>query len=684
MENLNLLLGLHSHQPVGNFEYIFEDSYKKCYLPFIEIAKQYPSFKFTVHYTGPLMQFFELKHPEYIEELNKLSEKGQIEFVISGFYEPVLASLPERDRIHQIAKSVNYVKQTFGIRPQGLWLTERVFEGDVLKTLVSSGIKYVVIDDYHFLQAGIGKDSLYGYYVTEFEGKKINVFPINQKLRYLIPFKPVPEIMKYLSELLRKTTGDAAIIFDDGEKFGVWPGTNKWVYKDGWLGDFIKAITADNHIKTDTYMHYIKTHKPLGRVYFPSSSYFEMGEWSLFPEAGVKFSEFIQELKEKGQFERYKMFVKGGIWKNFLVKYEESNNMHKKMLFVSQKVNQSTRKGRKKARDYLMKAQCNDAYWHGVFGGLYLPHLRRAVYSNLLKAENMAYYNASVKGDINCDGYDEIYLRNSVYTTAFSTKNGGSMYELSFNKKAVNMQDTLTRRFEHYHKGLQIESSKDKSGITSIHEMQKTITEEAHKELIYDWYPRYSFITHILPMDINLNDYRYNKYRELGDFVNQPFESRLEKKKKTLLLRRTGGIFVGDKRIPAEIRKYIRVRESGILADINIKKDAGTFLMGTEFNLMFVKPNFMVDNETVNSSKDREFFAKGSELLIYDDFYKLNVILKSNEILDIWGFPIYTVSQSESGMDMVYQGTAITFLKALKKTITNFNITIKIMEKNYA
>src|SRR2546422_9178916 len=69
-------------------------------------------------------------------------------------------------------------------------------------------------------------------------------------------------------------------------------------------------------------------------------------------------------------------FVRGGHWHHFLVKYPESNRMHKTMLALS---TLSRRRGDPpEARRAIGRAQCNDAYWHGVFGGLYLPHLRTA------------------------------------------------------------------------------------------------------------------------------------------------------------------------------------------------------------------------------------------------------------------------------------------------------------------
>ena len=55
-----------------------------------------------------------------------------------------------------------------------------------------------------------------------------------------------------------------------------------------------------------------------------------------------------------------------------------------------------------KALDHIWQAQCNCAYWHGVFGGLYLPHLRFGLYRNLIQAQ--AKLDGAVAGGPGCAG----------------------------------------------------------------------------------------------------------------------------------------------------------------------------------------------------------------------------------------------------------------------------------------
>ena len=106
-----------------------------------------------------------------------------------------------------------------------------------------------------------------------------------------------------------------------------------------------------------------------------------MTEWALPPEQGETLEDIIASLKNDGRWEAWRPFVRGGVWDNFLVKYDESNRMHKKMLFISERVDNEP-----EAREALWRGQCNCAYWHGLFGGLYMGHLRRAIHENLIRA----------------------------------------------------------------------------------------------------------------------------------------------------------------------------------------------------------------------------------------------------------------------------------------------------------
>jgi 4-alpha-glucanotransferase len=51
--SLRLCLVLHNHQPIGNFDGVFEQAYQDSYLPFLDVFDCYPDVKIGLHTSGP-------------------------------------------------------------------------------------------------------------------------------------------------------------------------------------------------------------------------------------------------------------------------------------------------------------------------------------------------------------------------------------------------------------------------------------------------------------------------------------------------------------------------------------------------------------------------------------------------------------------------------------------------------
>ena len=156
-------------------------------------------------------------------------------------------------------------------------------------------------------------------------------------------------------------------------------------------------------------------------------------------------------------------FLRGGIWRNFFTKYSESNLLHKKMLHVSGKVKKlSDTKSRSRnlpqARDeastLLLQGQCNDAYWHGVFGGLYAPHLRTALWRSLVQAETIAdglehrkhEYAEFQTLDFDADGREEVYFTSEKYAALVAPGDGGTISAIDFRPANATPINSLMRR----------------------------------------------------------------------------------------------------------------------------------------------------------------------------------------------------------------------------------------------
>jgi alpha-amylase len=229
MAPIRFVFGLHPHQPVGNFDHVFEQHVQDVYRPILQRLSEREFLPLVLHLSGPLLEWLEEHDSSYLDLLGGLVSSGKVELLLAGFYEPVLASLPRADRVEQIQWMKDAVRRRFGVDAAGLWLTERVWEPELAADLADAGVRYAVVDDRHFQASGYSNDQLHAPYWTESDGKRVALFPIDERLRYLIPFRPPEETAAYLREL-RGAGHRLAVLADDGEKFGGWPGTKEWVY----------------------------------------------------------------------------------------------------------------------------------------------------------------------------------------------------------------------------------------------------------------------------------------------------------------------------------------------------------------------------------------------------------------------------------------------------------------------
>jgi len=694
MKKIKFLFGIHGHQPVGNFEHVFDEAYEKAYLPFLEVMDAHPRVKFSVHYSGILYDWFLEKHPEFIDYLKKLVRRGQVEVMTAGYYEPIIPIIPDEDKIGQINLMNEFIKNHFGSAPSGMWLTERIWEPHLPKILAKVGVEYVTVDDYHFISAGVPLEKLHGYYVTEEEGAVIKVFPIDKNLRYLIPFKLPEETIKYLRELAEKSEGEgvAAILADDAEKFGVWPGTHKWVYQEKYLERLLTLLEENSDwIEFVTFSEFLESTPPLGRIYLPTASYFEMMEWALLTASGKKFEKIYEELEKAGKSEEYKQFIKGGFFRNFFVKYSEANNMHKKMLQVSKRLQtllqgktlvgeEEKEKRLKEAQIDLYKGQCNCAYWHGVFGGLYLNYLRHAVYEHLIKAEveldryarGRDDYCEIAISDFDKDGNDEVMISNHFLNLYFSPAYGGGLFELDYKPKYFNLINTLMRREEVYHEKIKKAAAlaeKPSEGATTIHEIVRVKEKGLENALVYDRYRRIFLLDHFLAEETTLEDFSHASYREVGDFGAEPYDFIPQRRgnEVSVMFYRQGKV----KGQPVRVEKVVSLlaRQSIVeitytISNLGVQEVKAWF--GTEFNFSLLAGNapdryYELEGAEID---DRSLESYGElkeirEIKMVDEWKGFRVSLEVDKPALFWRFPVKTVSQSEGGFERTYQGSVL-------------------------
>lgn len=620
---------IHNHQPIGNFDEVNEYAYTHAYLPLLKVLMNYKKIKFGIHNSGTLLEWMSKNHPEFFETLKDIVKTGQAEILSSAYAEPILSFIPRRDAIEQIKYFNDYLYKHFDYQPKGLWLTERIWEPSLTSILLDAGIEYILLDDTHFLYAGLDDDELHSFYITEDEGRILKVFPISMKLRYLIPFHPIDETINFLKTEEDKRNNCLKTLGDDGEKFGVWPGTHDWVHNKGWLNEFLSRIEKEPWIKT-VFLHEIATESPAGRIYLPTSSYEEMGEWVLPPERGREYEELKRTIDKK-----YYYLIHGGYFKNFLRKYPVANLMQKRMLYVSKNISNDLN-----AKLFLWKGQCSCAYWHGIFGGLYLPHLREAIYKNLIEAENFNVKKDLRFIDFDADGKNEIIYSNREFFIVLKPESA-SFIEIDDRKKKLNILNYLNRTREKYHQRLPQKAKPN--GVKSIHDIFQSKEENLQDYLIYDSYNRSFGLDRIMD-NIPIKE-DFLKGKNIGRIISYTKYDILDKDKFVI-------------KFSGQIEKIIEMTGEHNRT-IQLKYLGNTTLFGVEFSLGIFYNNIMLNDEKslteMQNLNDVERFT-----IEADNFTAIK--FSANKKFILLTYPIETISSSEAGFEKIFQGFSLLLI----------------------
>jgi 4-alpha-glucanotransferase len=680
LKKIALALVVHAHQPVGNFDHVIEEACQKAYSPFVQALHCHPRVQMGLHFSGCLLEWIKKHHPEFFGQVRLLVARGQVELMGGGFFEPVLSAIPDADKAAQLARLSDYLENHFGVRPQGAWLTERVWRPDLVRPLAEAGVRYVLLDDTHFIAAGVDSADLHGTYLTEDLGVQLQLVPSLKSLRYTIPFRDPEETF----DLLRPGIGQPNVLCaagDDAEKFGVWPGTFDLCYMRGWLEHFFQAIeNAGDWLETTTLSSFMAAHKPLGRVYLPTASYPEMMEWALPARACKEFKRCLDETEHMHSGERFRQFLLGGTWQGFLSKYPESNQIHKSMLEVSRRFHNAEAdlpaSGERQcllreAETRLLAAQCNDGYWHGLFGGLYSPHLRSAVLQNLIQAEALIdQLNGEgetngvrvTQSDFDVDGEEEILFSHPKAGMILKPSDGGTVSSLCFKPAATELINSLMRRPEVYH-------SQIRSVVESRHEPSFDKRAALTELLRYDRYMRHCFRTWLFSPSKQWEDFERLDLQEESNLAAGAWQVTTSPSANPVELSRRTRYECDGAGMEIEARKvlFARITEAGphieCLSLISSNQANSVPLsLGVELVFNLLAPNapdryFLAAGERHPLEFAGEILAPGLELV--DEWQQVRLVLEARPECRWWIVPIRTVSQSEAGFETVYQGSAI-------------------------
>src|SRR6266700_7246898 len=708
--SIHLGLLLHNHQPVGNFPWVFQQVYEEAYLPMIKALEKHPGVRLSLHYTGSLLDWIEKAQPEFLERIAALVKRNQVEVVSGGYYEPILPSIPDADKIGQIHHLTERIKHHFGTTPNGMWIAERVWEPGLPRLLREADIEWTILDDVHFKNVGLEDKDLYGYYATEDQSSALKVYATSKKLRYTIPWRPAAETIEALRSLATPGGKRMIVMGDDGEKFGSWPDTSDYCWgpaeQGGWVDEFFTALEENSDWLHMTQLgEYAHNYPALGRIYIPTSSYIEMTEWALPPQKAYVFGKLLHQLEDNKR-DDILQFMRGGFWRNFLVRYYEINNQHKKMLRVHDAI-YGAGDTVKEGLVHLWKAQANDTYWHGLFGGIYMGHVRSAIYHHLIKAENAADrvrygsrpWQRYEFTDFDRDSQNELLIESDQQNLYIDPQRGGSLFEWDMRRSMHNMLSVMTRHEESYHQALReyeqerrrreaavaTESKAAQAYIqentepASPHTTVRTKEPDLDRHLVIDRYRRYSLIDHFLAPSVTRARFAQVHFEEQGNFVELPYETGVKQDESgiTVTMIRDGQVKRPGALQPLPVRLtktlFIPSGEEKLIARYTISNNGQSRLQtrfASEWNIHLLggggndQAYYCVEGHEMENSH----FDSTGEVLGVKHFHIGNRWIQQDmgfalsEAATLWRFSIETVTGSEAGFERNHQGSCLTLL----------------------
>ena len=331
------------------------------------------------------------------------------------------------------------------------------------------------------------------------------------------------------------------------------------------------------------------------------------------------------------------------------------------------------------ATQALYRGQCNCAYWHGAFGGIYLPHLRNAIFKELIAAEKAADRAEGRRGewveattaDYDFDGRTDVRLSNDRLDAWLAPAKGGMLYELDLRDQEHNLLATLDRRPEAYHEQVLAGPGVARS-VVDASQLAKFKQQGLERMVRYDRSRRKSLVDHFWDCDVAAEAIVEGTALERGDFAAGTYEASVRRNPDRIqvLLSRTGNAWG----IPFTLSKAVTLEAGSGAVEIAYKLDGlpPDFRqhLAVEFNFAGLPSaaagRFFYDElgRDMGDLGRRLDLPHVRSLGLVDDWLDIDARLtfgpaSNGAATGVWTFPIQSVSQSEGGFELVHQSVVV-------------------------
>lgn len=218
---------LHIYQPPNQTKEILLKVVNESYSKILDVLEKRPRVKINLNICASLTELL-VKYDflEIINRIKKLAKKGQIEFVGSVKYHPILPLIPKDEIVRQIELNETLNKKYFGKtwQPKGFFLPELAYEKRVARLIEQLGYQWIVIDEIAYPEPSqLSFNNLY-----QIKDLNLKVFFRHRQISNLFftaQAKNIQEFMDFIKSDERLNEGHLITCLD-GENIGHhWPGS---------------------------------------------------------------------------------------------------------------------------------------------------------------------------------------------------------------------------------------------------------------------------------------------------------------------------------------------------------------------------------------------------------------------------------------------------------------------------
>jgi len=708
---LNLVCVLKFHQPLGVSSERLAECFDAYYEPVVDALEADRGLRLNLHFTGTILEYALAERPEFLPRLKRLWNEERVQLLGGAFHDALLPAIPERDALGQLNLTRQFMKAHLGREPRGGWLCLRAWDPSLIPLLVQAGVGHVLLDDAQFVTAGFKAGDIRGHFTTERAGHCVKVFPIDATLLRVFHTSQAAGTKKALDEMGRGQVG-----FSGVETFA---GNGEELIDSGQFGMLCGVLKGEYHwCKTHLLEQAIRMFPDQGRVYLPTSAQPRLGDFSRPADTVARRARLIRHMETMGIWKEAQQFGGGVVWDNFLVKYPAINQLHKRMLRTSARVDRlrqillerqragkngsgetMARKILQKAAAGLWKAQNHSVYWHGGAEneGIYDSQLRLRAVRELLVAEALvdrvlpdrkAENWHGLKADLDADGELEALVVTPFFQAIVHPRHGGTLWELDLRKKGLALQTMVVPVEEPYHDmptgtEVRLVDEDERDTLEGLPAVPRGAVEPALAKLRLDGTRRGAFQDHFFGAETTLESYARRQFREMGDFSDEPYALKVYEPEYlgqpgVVTVSRAGVVKDVDRALLLRIDKSFRFAVDKprlhIIHDLaNRSREPASVWYGMEWTFGIPSGQPEAARLKVLGADDEERQAMLTDgpvdlgdavwVEFLDAAAGVAIVLQFEEPMGVWWVPIETIHQSPDGFKQAIQGHTLLLHK---------------------